>query len=689
MNPPQPAVDGASSAPSAGARLATLVGAAFVALVLWGAVKAADVFWPVYGLRLAAYSTPASWAGWPTLRQLDATLSNDLIGRPPFTAWRAFSLEWTGALAVPEDGDYTFSLTSDDGSTLEIDGAMVVDNGGAHLRQRVTGTRRLAAGVHPIRVRYFQGGDHSSFTLLWTRTTEGFAPIPAHRLLPEPMSDTAYRLRHVAPLGAASLVVVTGLLLAVRVRTFLQGVASALAPRLAAPLEALGRPWPAVATIVAAGVVLRLLSTSMPAVLWPDSALFYETMREIVAGDWTSHDAFRTLIYPQLMALVLGCCRTPAAGHALITVQHALGLLSAVLFYFTGRRAFSPHVALAGALALVLHPVQLFYELSVLTETLFTCALATALWLTARALERPDALRAAGTGLATAVLVLVRPVAQYFLAWPLAAVALAAGTRRRRAALAAVVVASYAALVVPLMALNQRQYGFFGVSLGQGLGLYTRVFHMDELAPSPHTRYPALREVWRFAREEAWSPNRVHDELNYARDYTAATADAAMYAFARETVLAQPVRFGLTTAWRWVVQAASPISSVRTCTSAGGRYLCSGRMEGESLPPFPNLPARPSRMREAVVAYARAGALDMRVVVLLAAVGVAALLTSPERTLVGALLAATIVYVVLVPAASQLPQDRYRLPVDALFFMFAARGAVALAGRLVTDAPAR
>jgi hypothetical protein len=94
-------------------------------------------------------------------------------------------------------------------------------------------------------------------------------------------------------------------------------------------------------------------------------------------------------------------------------------------------------------------------------------------------------------------------------------------------------------------------------------------------------------------------------------------------------------------------------------------------------------------MREAVVAYARAGALDMRVVVLLAAVGVAALLTSPERTLVGALLAATIVYVVLVPAASQLPQDRYRLPVDALFFMFAARGAVALAGRLVTDAPAR
>ncbi len=49
----------------------------------------------------------------------------------------------------------------------------------------------------------------------------------------------------------------------------------------------------------------------------------------------------------------------------------------------------------------------------------------------------------------------------------------------------------------------------------------------------------------------------------------------------------------------------------------------------------------------------------------------------------GLLLALVIGYITLVPAMLEWPQDRYRLPVDALLFMFAAWGLAAI-GRLMT-----
>ncbi|WP_278954656.1 family 20 glycosylhydrolase [Phocaeicola coprophilus] len=60
-----------------------------------------------------------------------------------------------GFINVPEDGIYTFALTSDDGSTLVIDGDPVIDNDGPHGPREVIGQKALAKGYHPIEVRYF------------------------------------------------------------------------------------------------------------------------------------------------------------------------------------------------------------------------------------------------------------------------------------------------------------------------------------------------------------------------------------------------------------------------------------------------------------------------------------------------------------------------------------------------------
>ena len=50
----------------------------------------------------------------------------------------------TGYFNAPEDGIYTFNLMSDDGSTLKVDGELVVDNDGPHSPREVGDKGALA-----------------------------------------------------------------------------------------------------------------------------------------------------------------------------------------------------------------------------------------------------------------------------------------------------------------------------------------------------------------------------------------------------------------------------------------------------------------------------------------------------------------------------------------------------------------
>jgi len=68
----------------------------------------------------------------------------------------AFGAEITGCLAVPANSVYSFTLDSDDGSMLYIDGGLVVDNGGPHSPTIVSGSTALTAGMHSFRVEFFE-----------------------------------------------------------------------------------------------------------------------------------------------------------------------------------------------------------------------------------------------------------------------------------------------------------------------------------------------------------------------------------------------------------------------------------------------------------------------------------------------------------------------------------------------------
>jgi len=76
-------------------------------------------------------------------------------------SWHPFALphfgaEMTGCLAVETTGTYTFTLDSDDGSMLYIDGGLVVDNAGAHPPAVVSDSTALTAGMHHFNVEFFE-----------------------------------------------------------------------------------------------------------------------------------------------------------------------------------------------------------------------------------------------------------------------------------------------------------------------------------------------------------------------------------------------------------------------------------------------------------------------------------------------------------------------------------------------------
>ena len=68
-----------------------------------------------------------------------------------------FALDYSGRFWIDKPGLYTWDMISDDGARLYLDDQLIIDNDGVHEPEERMGSLRLAAGVHRIRVSYFQG----------------------------------------------------------------------------------------------------------------------------------------------------------------------------------------------------------------------------------------------------------------------------------------------------------------------------------------------------------------------------------------------------------------------------------------------------------------------------------------------------------------------------------------------------
>jgi hexosaminidase len=76
-----------------------------------------------------------------------------------------FGITYTGLINIDEPGDYTFYLSSDDGSKLFINNKELINNDGLHGNKEVSATLNLSKGKYPVRILYFESNDALSLKL--------------------------------------------------------------------------------------------------------------------------------------------------------------------------------------------------------------------------------------------------------------------------------------------------------------------------------------------------------------------------------------------------------------------------------------------------------------------------------------------------------------------------------------------
>lgn len=94
----------------------------------------------------------------------------------------AFALQLDGLVEVPSAGTWRFALSSDDGSQLLVHDRLVVDNDGLHADRQVEGSIELEAGLHPLRVLFFEKGGDETLRAFMGKGEGSLEPIAPERL---------------------------------------------------------------------------------------------------------------------------------------------------------------------------------------------------------------------------------------------------------------------------------------------------------------------------------------------------------------------------------------------------------------------------------------------------------------------------------------------------------------------------
>ena len=92
---------------------------------------------------------------------------------------RTFGLVYDGYLNLLEDGVYTFSTSSDDGSQLYIDDNLIVDNDSKHAVFQLTSSVNLLKGFHKLRIKYFQAGGSGELRVYMAEPGQSKHELPA------------------------------------------------------------------------------------------------------------------------------------------------------------------------------------------------------------------------------------------------------------------------------------------------------------------------------------------------------------------------------------------------------------------------------------------------------------------------------------------------------------------------------
>lgn len=211
---------------------------------------------PVREGLTGTYYANATWSDPPAVSARDPQPSNAALAE----AWRGalppqFSVVWAGSFLAMRDGPYVLATISDDGSSVYVDGQIVVDNGGERTWPRgATGAVTLTRGVHSIYVRYARQDGPPHVELLWARAGEALERMPPWALTPRRVSFWNFALSAGLrrSLAAAQWLWIGALAL------WMLGLAWAQLGRITAWL-AREQVWPAMRWVLCASLALNLI----------------------------------------------------------------------------------------------------------------------------------------------------------------------------------------------------------------------------------------------------------------------------------------------------------------------------------------------------------------------------------------------------------------------------------------------
>lgn len=99
-----------------------------------------------------------------------------IIGRDTWAA------RWTGQVVAAKSETYTFSITSDGGARLYIDGKLIINDYTDHAKEERSGTIALTAGRHDIKLEYFVVTGSAVMQLRWSSPSIAKQFIPSTSL---------------------------------------------------------------------------------------------------------------------------------------------------------------------------------------------------------------------------------------------------------------------------------------------------------------------------------------------------------------------------------------------------------------------------------------------------------------------------------------------------------------------------
>ena len=141
--------------------------------------------YPDSGLNCSYYE--GSWSSMPSYSSMTPLFEDTVGSFHPMIRNRTdyYGLRFTGYIDIETEGRYLFYLNSDDGSKLYIDNVLAVNNDGVHPEREIAGDRYLTAGLHPIKVDYFEQTGSECLEVSYSGPTITKQIIPASVLRTE------------------------------------------------------------------------------------------------------------------------------------------------------------------------------------------------------------------------------------------------------------------------------------------------------------------------------------------------------------------------------------------------------------------------------------------------------------------------------------------------------------------------